>query len=91
MPVCPVSLSEERRGRLGSALLLLHLATAAMAQVLYLLLLYLKQQLEDRALLLHDYQPQKLFDMMQAGVITLVAFHLPSAKICLDVGDQDTR
>ena len=91
MPVCPVQLSEESRGRLASALLMLHLAIVLLAQVLYLLALYVQKQLAERAILLHDYDPESLNKMLTTTAIMLAAFHLPSAKICQDMGYKDTR
>ena len=91
MPVCPLQLSEASRGRLATALLLLHFTIVLLAQLLYLLAMYLHQQLSQRALLLRGYSPDSLHKLLTSTVIMLAAFHLPSAKICQDMGYMNTR
>ncbi|XP_043193191.1 uncharacterized protein LOC122365766 isoform X1 [Amphibalanus amphitrite] len=91
MAVCPVLLSEESRGRLASALLLLHLTVALLAQALYLLALHVRQQLRQRAALLRDYEPDTVSRLLTTTAVLLAAFHLPSAKVCQDMGYKDTR
>ena len=86
-----MQLSEESRGRLASALLLLHMAIVLLAQLLALLSLYVHQQLHQRAILLQGYHVESLNQLLKSTAIMLAAFHLPSAKICQDMGYKETR